>query len=69
MRIFIDARRVDPDLRPFGMDLVERLLHALRRSPIRLDEIRIAVAGDGTVVSPDHPVRRSAKGARSPACQ
>ncbi|MEZ4281968.1 MAG: CDP-alcohol phosphatidyltransferase family protein [Myxococcota bacterium] len=59
MRVFIDARHVDPGLRPFGMGLVERLLHALRRSALPLEEIRIAVAGEEPGVPPDHPMRQS----------
>jgi phosphatidylglycerophosphate synthase len=62
LRIFIDATRVDPDLRLFGMGLVERLLHTLRRSPLPLEEVRVVVAGAGPDVSPDHPIRRSLKG-------
>ncbi len=59
LRVYIDATTVDPDLKVFGMSLVERLLLGLRRSGLQLDEVRIIVRGEtGSVVS-DHPVRRS----------
>jgi phosphatidylglycerophosphate synthase len=68
MRILIDATTGDPNRRVFGMSLVERLLHSLRRSPLEPDEIRILVstgdvggdedAPDTHVVSVDHPIRQ-----------
>jgi len=59
MRILIDATTADPGTRVFGMSLVERLLHSLRRSPLDSDEVRIAVRGESRTVEPDHPVRRA----------
>ena len=59
MRIFIDATQADSTLRVFGMSLVERLLHALRRSALDLDEIRVAVRAEEDVVTADHPIRRA----------
>ncbi len=58
MRILIDATTADPGTRVFGMSLVERLLHSLRRSPLVLDEVRVVVKGEGDAVAADHPVRR-----------
>jgi len=60
LRVLIDATTVDPGLRVFGMDMVERLLHALRRSALALDEVRVLVRCDTEAVPLDHPVRRSA---------
>lgn len=57
MRILIDATSTDPSIRVFGMSLVERLLHSLRRSGLELDEVRVAVAADDSVVERDHPIR------------
>jgi phosphatidylglycerophosphate synthase len=63
MRILIDATTADPSTRVFGMSLVERLLHSLRRSPLDAEEIRILVdtrtrAEPGTEsVDPAHPIR------------
>jgi phosphatidylglycerophosphate synthase len=59
MRIFIDATQVDPTIRVFGMSLVERLLHSLRRSSLEPNEIRVAVRSDDEVVSAEHPSRQS----------
>ena len=59
MRIFIDATTADPDVRVFGMTLLERLLHSIRRSPLDPEEVRIAVRGASSAVTPDHPVRRA----------
>jgi phosphatidylglycerophosphate synthase len=59
MRILIDATTLDPKTRVFGMGLVERLLHSLRRSPLDPDEVRVAVRGEGGIVEADHPVRRA----------
>ena len=58
MRIFIDATTGDSSLRVFGMSLVERLLHSLRRSPLEPTEVRIAVRAESRTVERDHPVRR-----------
>jgi phosphatidylglycerophosphate synthase len=58
LRILIDATTADSDIRVFGMSLVERLLHSLRRSPLVVDEVRVVVRGDCDVVPPDHPIRR-----------
>lgn len=58
MRIFIDATTGDPSLRVFGMSLVERLLHSLRRSPLEPAEVRVAVRAESRTVERDHPVRR-----------
>jgi phosphatidylglycerophosphate synthase len=60
MRILIDATTATPSTRVFGMSLVERLLHSLRRSSLEPDEVRIAVCGEGDTVAPDHPIRRPA---------
>jgi len=59
MRILIDATSTDPSIRVFGMSLVERLLHGLRRSGLELDEVKVAVAADDFVVERDHPIRRA----------
>ena len=59
MRILIDATSTDPSIRVFGMSLVERLLHGLRRSGLELDEVKVAVAADDLVVERDHPIRRA----------
>ena len=59
MRVYIDATTADPGLRVFGMGLVERLLHGLRRCAIRFDEVRIGVRSESATVAPDHPLRRS----------
>jgi phosphatidylglycerophosphate synthase len=59
LRVFIDATTVDPGMRVFGMGLVERLMHGLRRSALRLDEVRVVVQNDATAIAPDHPVRRT----------
>jgi phosphatidylglycerophosphate synthase len=59
MRIFIDATTVDPNSRIFGMSLVERLLHGLRRSTLEPDEVCIAVSSENAAVAPDHPIRRT----------
>jgi phosphatidylglycerophosphate synthase len=61
LRVYIDATTVDPGLRIFGMGVVERLLHGLRRSSVRFDEIRIGVRSESEPVAPDHPVRRSVR--------
>ena len=45
MRILIDATTADPSLRVFGMSLVERHLHSLRRSPLEIEEIRVRGSG------------------------
>ena len=44
MRVFIDATEADPGVRVFGMPLLERLLHALRRSGVAFDAVRVALA-------------------------
>jgi phosphatidylglycerophosphate synthase len=59
MRILIDATNTDPSIRVFGMSLVERLLHSLRRSGLDPDEVRVAVAADEFIVERDHPIRRA----------
>ena len=59
MRIFIDATTADPSTRIFGMSLVDRLLHSLRRSTLDPDEIRVAVRSEGGSVEAAHPVRRA----------
>lgn len=59
MRIFIDATTADPGTRVFGMSLLARLLHSLRRSPLVLDEIRVVVRSESQAVDPGHPVRRA----------
>jgi phosphatidylglycerophosphate synthase len=59
MRIFIDATTTDPSIRVFGMTLVERLLHSLRRSGLDPDEVRVAVRAETDVVERDHPIRRA----------
>ena len=57
MRILIDATTADPTIRVFGMSLVERLLHSLRRSPLDPEEIRILVRSEHEDVDPTHPIR------------
>ena len=59
MRIFIDATTGDPQTRVFGMSLVERLLHSLRRSPLEPEEVRVAVVEASGTVGPEHPVRHA----------
>ncbi len=59
MRILIDATSADPSLRVFGMSLVERLLHSLRRSPLEPEEVRILVRTEGDGATLDHPIRRA----------
>jgi phosphatidylglycerophosphate synthase len=59
MRILIDATTTDSSVRVFGMTLVERLLHSLRRSGLDPDEVRVAVRAEGDVVERDHPIRRA----------
>lgn len=59
MRILIDATTAEPNLRVFGMSLVERLLHSLRRSPLEPDQVRIAVHSENDAVEPNHPMRRA----------
>jgi phosphatidylglycerophosphate synthase len=59
MRIFIDATTGDPQMRVFGMSLVERLLHSLRRSPLEPEEVRVAVVEASGTVGPEHPVRHA----------
>lgn len=59
MRIFIDATTADPGTRVFGMSLLARLLHSLRRSPIAVDEVRVVVRSEGPEVAPGHPIRRA----------
>ncbi len=46
-------------MRVFGMSLVERLLHSLRRSLLVIDEVRVVVQGESETVDPGHPVRRA----------
>jgi len=71
MRILIDATTGDPNTRVFGMSLVERLLHSLRRSPLEPEEIRVLVSTGGQDQNPgeakteaapdvpvDHPIRQ-----------
>jgi len=57
MRILIDATTADPQTRIFGMSLVDRLLHSLRRSELDPEEVRVAVYSPGDSVESDHPVR------------
>ena len=59
MRILIDATTADPTIRVFGMSLVERLLHSMRRSPLDPEEIRILVRPQHEDVDPTHPIRRA----------
>ena len=59
MRILIDATTTDSNIRVFGMTLVERLLHSLRRSGLDPDEVRVAVRAEADVVERDHPIRRA----------
>ncbi len=59
MRILIDATTADPGMRVFGMSLVERLLHSLRRSLLVIDEVRVVVQSESETVDPGHPVRRA----------
>jgi phosphatidylglycerophosphate synthase len=59
MRILIDATTADPSIRVFGMTLVERLLHSLRRSLLETEEIRILVQSEREEVDTSHPVRRA----------
>jgi len=59
MRILIDATTADPTLRVFGMSLVERLLHCIRRSPLEPEEVRILVHTEGDAEALEHPIRRA----------
>ena len=59
MRIYIDATTVDPDTRVFGMSLLERLLHSLRRGPLVVEEIRVLVQAESGTVDPGHPLRQA----------
>lgn len=59
MRILIDATTADPNTRIFGMGLVERLLHGLRRSTLEPGEVCIAVSSENVAVESDHPIRRT----------
>jgi phosphatidylglycerophosphate synthase len=58
MRILIDATTANANTRIFGMSLVERLLHSLRRSTLDPDEVRVEVHGQDLVVDSSHPSRR-----------
>jgi phosphatidylglycerophosphate synthase len=58
MRILIDATTANANTRIFGMSLVERLLHSLRRSTLDPDEVRVEVHGQDLVVDSSHPARR-----------
>lgn len=57
MRILIDATASRPDIRLFGLSLVERLLHSIRRSPLQPEEIRILVDSRDPEVVPAHSIR------------
>lgn len=59
MRVLIDATATDLNLRVFGMNLVERLLHSIRRSPVEFEEVCISVHSENEDVEIDHPVRRT----------
>jgi phosphatidylglycerophosphate synthase len=59
LRIFIDATTAKPETRVFGLSLLSRLLHSLRRSPLAVDEIRVVVRSESRSVEPDHPTRRA----------
>jgi phosphatidylglycerophosphate synthase len=57
MRILIDATTANPKTRIFGMSLVDRLLHSLRRSGLDPEEVRVAVHSEGRSVDAAHPIR------------
>ena len=60
IRILIDATTADSSTRVFGMSLVERLLHSLRRSTLELGEVRVCVRSDHESIEAAHPIRQGA---------
>lgn len=64
MQILIDATKTNPDIRVFGLSLVEHLLRSLSRCPLTPSGVSVAVHSENEVVEADHPVRRASAGGR-----